>query len=92
MAPIDGADVRTALKYALEEALQRELPELRDDVRLFGDLALDSTGFIELLMSLEDSIGLEVDPDDLTPDVFETVGSLTAYLSAAQAARQEPVN
>lgn len=32
-------------------------------------------------MTLEDRIeGLEIDPDELEPDVFDTVGSLAAYI------------
>jgi acyl carrier protein len=31
-------------------------------------------------MSLEDTIDLQIDPDDLEPDVFRTVGSLTDYI------------
>jgi acyl carrier protein len=43
---------------------------------------MDSTSVIELLMSLEDTMGLEIDPDELGPEVFRTVGSLTDYIEA----------
>ncbi|GAA2742140.1 MULTISPECIES: acyl carrier protein [Kitasatospora] len=84
MANTDGTatDSTTvaALQAALTEVLKKDLPELTPETRLFGDLALDSTSVIELLMALEDTLGLVVDPDELTPDVFETVGALTAYI------------
>lgn len=75
-------EIRDTLKAALVETLGGDLPELTDDLRLFGDLGLDSTNVIELLMALEDSLGLEIDPDQLLPEAFETVGSLSDYIRA----------
>ena len=57
-----------------------DVPELTDDLRFFGDLGLDSTNVIELLMALEDSLGLEIDPDQLLPEAFESVRSLSDYI------------
>jgi acyl carrier protein len=68
------------VRIALSTVLGREIPDLTEESRLFEDLALDSTSVIELLMSLEDTIDLQIDPDDLEPDVFRTVGSLTDYI------------
>lgn len=75
-------DIQNALKDALADVLKKELPDLDPGTRLFSDLALDSTSVIELLMALEDTLGLQIDPDELTPDVFETFGALTAYVAA----------
>ena len=69
------------LRLALSAVLNREVGELAEQARLFEDLTLDSTSVIELLMSLEDTIGLEIDPDELGPEVFRTVGSLTDYIA-----------
>lgn len=68
--------VREALRVVLEK---EDLGPVEADTKLFEDLQLDSTSVIELLMLLEDSLGLDIDPDELEPDVFETFGSLTAY-------------
>lgn len=68
------------IRIALSSVLGREILDLTESSRLFEDLALDSTSVIELLMSLEDTIDLQIDPDDLEPDVFRTVGSLTDYI------------
>jgi acyl carrier protein len=76
------SEILEHLRTALSSVLNREVEELRPEQRLFEDLALDSTSVIELLMSLEDTVGLEIDPDELVPEVFETVGSLTDYIEA----------
>jgi acyl carrier protein len=76
------SEILEHLRTALSSVLNREVEELRPEQRLFEDLALDSTSVIELLMSLEDTVGLEIDPDELVPEVFESVGSLTDYIEA----------
>ncbi|SDW50078.1 acyl carrier protein [Amycolatopsis xylanica] len=71
-----------AVKVALAEVLQRELPEISESTRLFDDLHLDSTSVLELLMALEDALGIEVEPEELRAEDFTTVGSLAEYLLA----------
>ncbi|SDN47410.1 acyl carrier protein [Actinacidiphila guanduensis] len=83
MTGTDGATTG-ALQDALAEVLNKDLPDLTPTTRLFGDLGLDSTSVIELLMALEDRLGLVIDPDELTPEAFETVGALTGYLDACR--------
>ena len=91
MQDINRAEIRTALKKALSEVLNTEIPELTEGTRLFTDLTLDSTSVIELLMALEDSLGLQIDPDELAADAFETVGTLTDYIEACLGTAHEPV-
>ncbi|MET3833655.1 acyl carrier protein [Paenibacillus sp. DS2363] len=70
------------IKGALAEVLNMEENHaVTWDTSLFDELHLDSTSVLELLMTLEDRIeGLEIDPDELEPDVFNTVGSLAVYI------------
>lgn len=75
-----------AIRTALTEVLQRELPELDTTTRLFEDLHLDSTSVLELLMALEDALDIEVDPDELRAEDFTTVESLAEYVRRLSAA------
>jgi acyl carrier protein len=68
------------VRAAMESLLGREIPDLRPDLRLFEDLGLDSTSLLVLLMNLEDNGDIEIDPDELTSEVFADVGSLTRYV------------
>jgi acyl carrier protein len=79
---MERAEILVQLRSSLTEVLNREVPELREEARLFDDLSLDSTSVIELLMSLEDTVGLEIDPEELGPEVFQTVASLVDYIAA----------
>jgi acyl carrier protein len=77
---MERAQIIEHVRISLSDVLNRELPTLTEETRLFEDLALDSTSVIELLMGLEDTIGMEIDPDDLEPEVFQTVARLTDYI------------
>jgi acyl carrier protein len=48
---------------------------------LLGSLPeLDSMAVLELVAALEQRFGITVDDDDVTAEVFETLGSLTAFV------------
>jgi acyl carrier protein len=80
--PMDRTEIRETVRVALSTVLNRQIDRLDDEQRLLEDLSLDSTGVIELLMSLEDSAGLLIDPDELQPEVFATVRTLIDYVEA----------
>ena len=77
---MDRGDVIAGIERALTEVLRRDLPVLTEDVRLFDDLNMDSTMALELLMTLEDTIGVEIDAENLSMDDFQTIGTLADYL------------
>ncbi|TDB78101.1 acyl carrier protein [Micromonospora sp. KC723] len=68
------------IQGALAEVLMRDFGPLPENTRLFEDLHLDSTAILELLMALEDNIGIEVDPEKLDMGDFRTIGTLTDFL------------
>jgi acyl carrier protein len=69
-----------AVVEALSSVLGRPLPDVTATTRLFDDLDLDSTSVLGLLMALEDSLDMEVDPESLEQHHLETVGSLTDFV------------
>jgi len=53
---------------------------------LFGSLPeLDSMAVVELVAALEDHFGITIDEEDVTEDVFETVGSLAGLVDGKRA-------
>jgi acyl carrier protein len=83
---MDRQEVVTAVASALSEVLEREVTGLTEETRLFEDMHLDSTSILELIMSLEDAVGISVDPESLDMDDFKSVGTLANYLDAQRAA------
>jgi acyl carrier protein len=80
---IDRETVVAAVTSALEETLGRELPDIDESTRLFDELAVDSTGVLGVLIALEDSLNIVIDPDAITEEHFATVGGLTDCALAA---------
>ncbi|MEV7467353.1 acyl carrier protein [Streptomyces kronopolitis] len=73
-----------AVRQALAEVLDRELPDLGPDAKLFDDYGLDSTGVLDLLMRLEEVLDVEFDTEELEMSHFATVRTLADYVAAAR--------
>jgi acyl carrier protein len=55
---------------------------------LFGSMPeLDSFAVIELVTTLEEQFGFEIDGDEITGEIFETVGSLTEFVLKKKASQ-----
>lgn len=84
-APAQGAivaEVAATLSAAL--SLRPEVAaSLTADSLLFGSLPeLDSMAVATVLTALEDRFDIIIDDDEVTGDLFETVGSLAAFIAA----------
>jgi len=77
--PMDRTQVVEQIRTVIATLLGRDLPVLDEDTKLTA-LGLDSTGVLELLIELEQHAQFEVDADELNPEVFATVRSLTDYV------------
>jgi acyl carrier protein len=77
------SEVDVQVRSAIESILARKVTDYSPELRLLEDLTLDSTSLIELLMAIEDKLGIEIEAEELTPEVFSTVATLTAYVEEA---------
>jgi len=55
--------------------------DLGDDTSLLGSGTLDQTGVLELVLFVEEAYGFDADEADLTPENFDTVNNITAYVA-----------
>ncbi len=51
-----------------------------DDASFLEEGIVDSTGVLELVLFIEESYGLSVADADLTPENFDSVANLAAYV------------
>ena len=58
------------------------LPELDGDTVLFSDGTVDSVTMIDLIVFLEDSLGIEIRQEDVTLDNFDTGRAIMALVNA----------
>ncbi|MFB6613125.1 acyl carrier protein [Streptomyces sp. NPDC085524] len=78
--------VTTTIALSLGEVLGHEIPGLTEESRLFDQVGLDSSGVFELLMALEENLGIELDTDQLEMAHFESVRTLADFLLAEMGA------
>ena len=61
--------------------IQDRAASLDASTPLFGSIPeLDSLAVVELAAALEEEFDFQIDDDDFTGDVFETLGSLTQFV------------
>ncbi len=84
----DTTDTTDTTLAGVVEVLARTLgiedraATLTRDTGLFGELPeLDSLGVVELAAALEGRFDIEIEDEDFTGEVFETVGSLTDFVA-----------
>lgn len=65
---------------AISRVLGREVAGATAATRLFDDLGLDSTTALELLMQIEDDLGVVFETADLEMHHFQTVGTLAEFV------------
>ncbi|NGN68615.1 acyl carrier protein [Streptomyces sp. A7024] len=80
-----AGDLQALVIKSLESVLNTDLSNAGAGTKLFEELGLDSTSVLELLMTLEDDHGIEVDPEQLEPENLETVAAVCAFISASTA-------
>ena len=71
------------IKALLQEALQLdEVSEWQEDTELLGAVPeFDSMAIVTVLTLVEDSFGIMIEDDEVSAEVFETLGTLTAFIS-----------
>ena len=69
-----------AIAELVAERVEKDVSEITMDSK-FQDLGIDSLDTVELLMTLEDKLGIEVELDQKV----ETVGDLVAFIESKQA-------
>lgn len=80
---IDPETVRKVIVGAMEESLRRDLSDIDNDTQLFDELSLGSTGVLMVLVSLEKSLGVQIDPESITEDHLATLGGLMECVMSA---------
>ena len=69
-----------AIAELVAERVEKDVSEITMESK-FRDLGIDSLDTVELLMNLEDKLGIEIELDQKV----ETVGDLVAFIESKQA-------
>jgi acyl carrier protein len=68
----------------LPKVLQREVPDASESTRLMEDLGLTSSTTLELMLELEESLGIEINVEDIGEDDVTTLGALADFIATHQ--------
>jgi len=82
-------NIAEEVKLVLGQALRLGDRAQQFDARtaLFGSMPeFDSMAVVTVITALEDRFGITIDDDEITAEVFETVGSLAQFVGAKLAA------
>jgi acyl carrier protein len=79
--PPPHRDPAAIIAALVADAIGRPAPAATDRLARHG---LDSLGMMHILAGLEDMLGIAVEPADITPALFESLASLTAYARCRQ--------
>ena len=81
-------DVRASIRsYVTSTFHVRRVPQIGDEDSLLDAQLIDSLGILQLVGYLEETFGIEVTDEDLTPENFDSIGALTRYVSTRLAQR-----
>lgn len=82
------ADLAESLKRILAAQLGPSYPPryFNDDTPLLGAIPeLDSMAVVGILTAVEEELGVTVDDDEISADLFETFGSMASFLTQRKA-------
>jgi acyl carrier protein len=83
-APTGIDHIQERVVSVLSRVLECDLVDVTAQTRLFEELGLDSTGVLETMLAIEEELGVQFDPEALTPSNFATVGSLADLVRASR--------
>lgn len=72
--------------YILENFLMGQGGDYADDASFMDSRLLDSTGFLELMHFLEDTYGIKVEDQEMTPDNLDSLDAIASFVTGKRAA------
>ena len=67
-------------QYLLAHSAESDISQIADDESLLEAGVIDSAGMVDLIAFLEGTFGITVDEDDMTPENFDSVAAIAAYV------------
>ena len=76
-------DIRTEIRDFINDnfMMGRDSSELKDSISLLELGIIDSTGVLELVNFIEESYGITIEDDELTPENLDTIDRMFEYIN-----------
>jgi acyl carrier protein len=73
-------DTKEKIKDVLVNLLKVKPQELKDDVKLYDSIGVDSTEMVETVIALEKAFGTKLSPKEITK--FSTINEIEAVIAS----------
>lgn len=80
-ARIDTADIRRMIHDYIVGNFLFDTGDVTDDASLIDEGILDSTGVLEMVLFVEEQLGVTVADDEVLPQNFGSIDALTDFVS-----------
>lgn len=70
--------------FVVSNFLFGDASSLQDDTSFLNSGIVDSTGILELIMFLEETYGLSVEPEEMIPDNLDSVNKVAQFITRKQ--------
>jgi len=71
-----------SMSALLPGVLNREMPHVSEDMKLMSELGMRSASLLELLLGVEDDLGIEIDVEEIDAAGMHSVGDLADYVAS----------
>ncbi len=80
--------VSDQIRHYLEERLPSDHKGtlLTDNTLLLEQKIIDSIGMLEMVFFIQETFGIEIPDEDISPDHFDTINNLAAYIESRTSA------
>jgi acyl carrier protein len=70
--------------FIITNFLFGDASSLQDDTSFLVSGVIDSTGILELIMFLEQTYGIKIEPEEMVPENFDSVNKVVQFLGRKQ--------
>jgi acyl carrier protein len=74
-------EIRT---FIVTNFLYGDASSLKEDTSFLDSGIVDSTGMLELIMFLETTCGVKVEPEEMVPENLDSINRLVRFISSKQ--------
>ncbi len=79
----NGMDLLKNILELLSEVLQIDTSGMDESTELLGSIPeFDSMAVVMLITALEEKMAISVDDDEISAEIFETIGSLVSFVES----------
>jgi len=82
----------TVRDYVVTNFLFGEAGSLQDETSFMGGGIIDSTGILELVMFIEETYSIKVQPEEMLPENFDSVNRVAAFIGRKVSSASSPAS